>query len=99
MAISLIKTEKKKEKIERIDIVKSHVLEFSGTLFLPKTLQVYASDVNSSFIEIRIQRKKYTYITCSNGFCLSGVSREVSVNGGNKITVSFPVKLFFAREV
>jgi hypothetical protein len=99
MVLLLKELPKKKEQLVRIDIVKSHVVDFSGVLFLPKTLQADHELVNSSFIKINIAGKNYRYVQCQNSYCLVGTAREVSVSAGDKVEVSFPTKLFFAKEV
>lgn len=97
--IFLLKEVQKKEQVERIDIVKFHVLDFSGTMFLPKTIQADEQLVNSGFIVISVPSKKYQYVKCPNGYCLVGNVREVPVSVGDKVEVSFPTKLFFAKEL
>jgi hypothetical protein len=90
----------KKEKLERIDVKKSQILTFSGVLFIPKTLQADSQLVNSSFIKISVAGKNYRYISCNiNSYCLDREAEEVPVHAGTEITVSYPTKLFIAKEI
>ena len=99
ISISLIKVEHKKERMHRVDVLKFYIVDFSGTLFIPKTLQVNPQEVADKFIDIEVNNIKYKYTTCLSGFCLNGKSKEIPVSIGYFIKTSFPIKLFFSREV
>lgn len=99
MVILLKELPKKKEQIKRIDVKKSHIIDFSGTLFLPKTLQADAELVNSNFIIISISGKNYRYEQKLFNYQLNGEAKELPVSPGDKIVTSFPTRLFFAKEL
>lgn len=99
MVILLKELPKKKEQIKRIDVKKSHTIDFSGKLFLPKTLQADAELVNSNFIFVSLNGKKFTYKQDVFNYKLEGDAEELPVYAGDKIIVSFPTKLFFAQEI
>lgn len=87
------------EKIERRDINSSEVIDFNGKLFVPQTIQTGEEKVNTNFVVLTVEGKKYRYIRKYNSFYLSGEAEEVPVVKGDKIVTTFPVTLFFARIV
>lgn len=102
MLFLLLKTVQKEEgktKLIRRDLQSSEVIDFSGTLFLPKTIQYKQDVVNRNFEKIVVAGKTYQYVTCYNGYCLVGEAREVPVVKGDLVSVSIPAKLFFSKEL
>lgn len=101
IALLLILKEKHvNEKLERLDINRSEVIDFNGKLFLPLTIPFGETEVNTNVVMISIAGKNYRYDRkYRNEFYLDGESREVPVVRGDKVTVSKPMRLFFAREM
>jgi hypothetical protein len=97
------RTEKRKQVLERIDVEKSQVLHFNGSLFLPRTIQVDENKVKVGAIILSLQGKNYTYTTLYDNrtyfLDLSQDVTELRVEKGDVVRINVPTKLFFAKEV
>lgn len=85
-------------------IEKSQSVDFTGTLFIPKTLSINDELVNKNklrVINLNVAGNNYRYERRyeSNTFWFSGLAREVQLRVGDKITSSVPVKLFVLKEL
>lgn len=98
--VLLLKEAQVKESMERRDIKHMEVLNFSGKLFLPRTLPYDETLVNKEFVIITVAGTSYTYErTTRYLFEKKGEAMEVPVTIGDSIVTSHPLRLFFARRV
>lgn len=87
-------------------IEKSQSVDFTGTLFIPKTLSINDGLVKKNklrVISLSVAGKNYRYIRKyeSNTFWIERDLdvKEVSIKIGDKITSSAPVKLFTLKDL
>lgn len=99
--VLLLKQAQVKEVMERREIQHMEVLNFTGKLFLPRTLPYDEELVNKKFVVITLAGTSYTYAKDDTGrFRLEEKEAdEVPVMIGDSIVVSHPVRLFFARRM
>lgn len=95
--------EVKKVQLERLDVNYSHTIDFTGKLFLPKTLQYGEVPVNEKrqgIIKISIAGKNYKYVQVPDlmrkgiyRFSIFRLSRdlpdEIEVSTGTRILTDF----------
>lgn len=95
--------ELKKLDLERLDVKQSQVIDFNGSLFLPRTIQVRDDVVKDAKVVLSLHGKTYTYSALydTRTFWLdpSQVSEEIAVEKGDVIAVTTGTTLFFTKEM
>ena len=95
--------ETKKETLELVSFEKTTTLEYSGKLFIPRSIRL-TSDEKVDNILLTVGDKLFKYnrlFTDSNSFYLTGDAFEMEIDKGIVINTNLTqeITLFFAKEV